>query len=312
MGNGAVARKLPGAGYIQDCFARPRARIGIQPAEPLLRLAVGGQVGQVHVVITVGQKRIAQGSEHPWFVAAEVVGKNQIQSRFGLWLMFIVPLRVIPGAAVLHLFHGEAKQEHVFLPSLLRHFDGRSVACPNGQGSIHHKLHIAGSAGFIAGGRYLVGDIAGRNKPLCQRNIVLGQEQDVEPAAHGRVGVNRIRQIADEFYDELGQAVGWCRLTSEEKCARHHLHIGIFAQPVISNHNPQCVQQLPLIFVDALDVAVEDGAWVDDLSRRRFEPISEARFVLVLGCEKQFARGCVLGKWLELFELTQIRDPRIG
>src|SRR5580704_16436289 len=38
--NGAVTRKLPRAGDIQDCFVSPPARVGVQCADLFLRLAV--------------------------------------------------------------------------------------------------------------------------------------------------------------------------------------------------------------------------------------------------------------------------------
>src|SRR5271156_4413048 len=76
--NRAIARKLPGAGNVQDCFLRPCAGFGIERTDPVLGVAIRGQVRQVHVVIALSQKRIAQGSEHSWFVAAEVVRENQV------------------------------------------------------------------------------------------------------------------------------------------------------------------------------------------------------------------------------------------
>ena len=60
---------------------RPCAGIGIQCAEPFVRLAVGGQVRQVHIVIALGQERIAQWSEYACFVAAEVVRENEVSTQ---------------------------------------------------------------------------------------------------------------------------------------------------------------------------------------------------------------------------------------
>src|SRR2546423_647308 len=49
-----------------------------------------------------------------------------------LRLIFIMPVWVIPGTAVLDFFHGEAEHEHVLLSCLLRHLDGRAIACTDG------------------------------------------------------------------------------------------------------------------------------------------------------------------------------------
>src|SRR6266404_2707498 len=113
-----------------------------------MRLAIRRKVRQVHIVITVGQESVSQRSEYSWFVAAEVIRENEVKSRSSLRFIFIMPVRTVPGATVLDLFHGETEQEHVFLACLLRHFDGRAVPRSDGQGSVHHELHIARSTGF--------------------------------------------------------------------------------------------------------------------------------------------------------------------
>ena len=43
------------------------------------------------------------------------------------------------------------------------------------------------------------------------------------------------------------------------------------------------VEQLPLVFVDALDLAIEDGVRIDDLPGRGFEPLGELQLGLALG-----------------------------
>src|SRR4029077_3217816 len=186
----AVARKFPRTRHVQDCFAGPRTRIEVQSADPVLGLAVGGEVRQVHVVVTVCQERVAQGSRDSWLVAAKVVGENEVQSCPRFRIIFIVPVRVVPAAAVLDLFYIEAEQEEVLLTSLLGHLDGRAVTRSDRQGSVHHELHIARSTCFIAGGGNLVGNVAGRNQSFSQRNVVIRQENNLDLSAHRRIGVN--------------------------------------------------------------------------------------------------------------------------
>src|SRR5207245_10292118 len=96
-----------------------------------------------------------------------------------------MPVRAIPGAAVLDLFYGETEQEQVLLPSLLRHFDGCPIACSNCQGSVHHELHVAGSAGFVAGSRALVGNIARGIRTFREGKVVRRQIDDFESSAPG-------------------------------------------------------------------------------------------------------------------------------
>src|SRR5580704_5259845 len=130
--NRAIARKLPGAGDVQDCFMRPSAGIGIERAEPVLCIAIRGQISQMHIVIALGQKRIAQRSKNSRFITAEVVRENQLQGGSRLRLIFIMPVRVVPGAAVLDFLNGEPEQKHVLFSGFLRHFDGRTVAGSDG------------------------------------------------------------------------------------------------------------------------------------------------------------------------------------
>src|SRR5271165_478358 len=105
--NGAVAGESAGARNVEDCFTRPAIRVGIQCAEPFLCLAIGSQVRQMHVAIASRQERVAQRTENSWLVPAKKAEENQIQCRAGLRLVLIVPMRVVPAAAILHLLHGE-------------------------------------------------------------------------------------------------------------------------------------------------------------------------------------------------------------
>ena len=169
LGDGAVAGELARAGHIQDGLARPGVRVGIQLDQPLVRLQVGLQVRQVHVVVAVRQQRVAQRREDARLIAAEVVGEDQVQRRARLRLVLVVPVRVVPAAAVGHLLRRQAEQEEVLLARLLGHLDGGAVARADGQRAVHHELHVAGAAGLVAGRRDLVGDVAGGNQPLGER-----------------------------------------------------------------------------------------------------------------------------------------------
>ena len=61
------------------------------------------------------------------FIAAEVVGKNQVQCRSGLRLVLVVPARVVPAAAAGDLIGRETEQEEVLLARLLSHLDRGAV-----------------------------------------------------------------------------------------------------------------------------------------------------------------------------------------
>ena len=82
-----------------------------------MRLAVRLQIGQVHVVVAVGQQRVADRLEDARLVAAEVLREDQVQRRAGLRLVLIVPVRAVPAPAVGDLLGGQTEQEEVLLPA---------------------------------------------------------------------------------------------------------------------------------------------------------------------------------------------------
>ena len=90
----------------------------------------------MHVVVAVRQQRVAQRREDAGLVAAEVVGEDQVQRGAGLRLVVVVPVRVVPAAAVGDLLGGQAEEEEVLLAGLLapsrwsRRRACRSVSAP--------------------------------------------------------------------------------------------------------------------------------------------------------------------------------------
>ena len=117
----------------------------------LLRLEIGRQISQMHIVVAAGEKDAHERCKYPRLVSAEVIGGDQVQCRLRLHLVLVVPAWTIPVAAAGHLICGQPEQEEILLPGFLRHLDGSAVACTQGQCSIHHKFHIARAAGFVAG-----------------------------------------------------------------------------------------------------------------------------------------------------------------
>ena len=112
----------------------------------------------MHVVVPVGQKRLPQRSKDARFIAVEIVGEDQVQCGACLRVIVIMPLRLVPAAAGCHLFRRQAEEKEIFFARFLRHLDGRTIASADGQRAIHHELHVAGAAGFVAGGRNLIGN----------------------------------------------------------------------------------------------------------------------------------------------------------
>ena len=106
--------------------------------------------------------------------------------------------------------------------------------------------------------------------------------------------------------------IGGCCLAGEEISSRRHVEAGVFSQPIVENDDAQRIEKLPLVFVDALDLTVENGVRVDALAGRRSQPIGEARLGLTRGIAKHVAKSFVVGKRLELGQLTEVRYPAVA
>src|SRR5271166_3872224 len=166
LGDRVVAGELPAAGHVQDGLARPGVAVAVQRGQPLVRLEIGPEVGQMQVVVSLRQQRVPQRSEDARLVAAEMIGEDHVQRGAGLRLVVVMPVRVVPIAAGGHLFGGQAKQEEVLFTGFLGHFDRCAVARADRQRTIHHELHVARAARLVAGRRDLVGDVGAGDQPL--------------------------------------------------------------------------------------------------------------------------------------------------
>ena len=127
------------------------------------------------------------------------------QRRASVRIILVVPIRIVPAAALSNLLGAEAEQKEILFARFLSHLDRRAVARAYSQRSIYHEFHIARTARFVPRRRDLVGDVGRRNQPFGERNIVVRQEDDLEPSAYRRVAINRDGQIVDEFDDQLAR-----------------------------------------------------------------------------------------------------------
>jgi hypothetical protein len=60
FGNRAVTGEFSRAGHIQERLAGPCRRVGIKLAQPRVRLEIGLEIGEMHVIVAVHQPRVAQ------------------------------------------------------------------------------------------------------------------------------------------------------------------------------------------------------------------------------------------------------------
>src|SRR6266446_5004522 len=153
LGDRAVARKFPGAGDIQNGLARPFAGVRIELAQPLIRVEIGSEIRQMHVVIAMRKQRIMNGTKNSGLIAAKVIGRDYVQCGPSFGIVGVMPMRAVPAAAIGDLLCAEAEQKEILLAGFFRHFYGCAVAGADRQCAVHHEFHVAGAAGLVAGGR---------------------------------------------------------------------------------------------------------------------------------------------------------------
>ena len=78
-----------------------------------------------------------------------------------------------------------------------------------GHGSVEHKFHVAGTAGFLGGQGYLFRDIAGRNQLFSQAHIVVIYHDHIQPWLYVRVAVNDLTEAEYHMDDILCNGI--CR-----------------------------------------------------------------------------------------------------
>jgi hypothetical protein len=106
-----------------------------------------------------------------------------------------------------------------------------------------------------------------------------------------RIAVERACEVVAELDDELGEVVSGCGLAGEEEGARREVELRVLVQAIVEHDDVQRVQQLPLVFEDAIDLRVENVVGINSGSS---QPLNESQLGLPFrggDCEaKRFGR----------------------
>jgi len=165
----------------------------------------------------------------------------------------------------------------------------RQLALGNGERAVHHEFHISRAARLVAGGGDLLGHLARGNEPLREAYVVFRQKQHFQAPPHSAIVVDDARSAIDERDDQLGKVIRGSRLARKEKRVRHHLTARIAEQAVVEHEDVKHVEQLALVLVDTLDLAVEDRVGIHHLAVRRPQPAGKRQLGLPLRLPKLLA-----------------------
>jgi hypothetical protein len=117
--------------------------------------------------------------------------------------------------------------------------------------------------------------------------------------------------VVDELDDQLGKVIGRCGFPGEEERMGSHLEARIPPQPVVEHHDVQHVEQLALVLVDALDLAVEDRFGVHDRVVRCLQPADEGHLACALGLADLCMKPCIPRERQQLAQLRCVADPSV-
>src|SRR6266849_5873992 len=157
--NGAVRRKRPAAGGVEDGAARPI--VALQPAVggALLRVDVRREIDAMEVTIAPGERlddrAVLSPRCDPLDDTSQLVIRSDNTTR-------IVSLRL----QFRDLVGGLAKGENVFRSHRIADLDVRTVERAHDHAAVHDRLHAAGPGGLGAGGRDLLRQFGGREQQL--------------------------------------------------------------------------------------------------------------------------------------------------
>ena len=79
--------------------------------------------------------------------------------------------------------------------------------CAEDEAAVHRELHVRGAAGLRAGSGDVLRDVGGGDDDLRQRDVVVGQERDLQMLTDIGVAVDDLRDVVDELDDRLGAEV---------------------------------------------------------------------------------------------------------
>ena len=163
--NCPVTGEIAGLGNIDDARMTPLRMIPIALGDFLLSLAIGFEVLEDEVfIVLIEEGRI----EHAEVFATDGAVDESIHEAADVGVAAVhLPRRVAAVDVVIHDFISpQAEDDAVFVADLLVDFDVGPVQGPQGDGPVHHELHVARPRRFLAGCRNLFAHVGCREEEL--------------------------------------------------------------------------------------------------------------------------------------------------
>ncbi len=205
-----------------------------------------------------------------------------------------------------HLLGAHAEDEDIVGADVIADFDIGAVERADGERTVERELHVAGARGFHAGGRYLLRQVGGRDDRFGEADIVVRQEDHLEPVPHQRVVVDDARDVVRQLDDELGAHIAGRGLAGEDLHPRRPVLLRVGADRLVERDRFEDVEELTLVFVDALDLHVEQRSRVDANAGPRPDHAHQRVLVGALDQRPAFDEARIAGESLQADELCGI------
>ena len=155
----------------------------------------------------------------------------------------------------------------------------------------------------------MLGEVGCGNDALRKRNAVVWQEGNFDQVFDAGVVVDLGCHGVDGFDDELGGIVSWRGFGCEDEDAWGERFLGILENAAVEGQNVEQIQVLTLVFVQALDLDVEEGRGIDLNAALFLNDLGEEFLVLVFDRHEFLAELGVFGEGFEFAKLVEIAFP---
>ena len=156
------------------------------------------------------------------------------------------------------LIGAQTEDKCIFFANFMNDLHIRAVHRSQCRSAVQHELHVAGTGGFLGCRRNLLRNIRCRENDLTVADLVVFDEHYLEAAGKRRIVIYGSCHGVDQLDDQLRDLIPGRCLCAEDKGPWIEIHLRMLLQLVAQVHDVHDIEQLPLVFVETLDLYVED------------------------------------------------------
>ena len=147
---------------------------------------------------------------------------------------------------------------------------------------------------------------------LSRGDIVVLYKNHLEQRGNLRIVVYQVSNRVDELDNRLGANITRCGLCTKDDSACWDISKAIFLNTEVKVQNVERVHELALVLVEALNLHVKDGFWINLNALALEDPLGEVLLISSLDSAEFFKHGLIVGIGAQLLQLIQIGYPIIG